>query len=692
MQLPFHNYPYTDFHELNLEWMLKKIKEINTKVDNFITLNSLVFADPLQWDITTSYATNTIVIDENGDAYLSVKPVPDGVLLSNTEYWIEVFNFSEYVEKANKNLTDHYEKNVDRATANYVAGDWIVWNDVLYKVTADINEGAALVVDTNLEHFTVEDFLKDFITTVNGTILQYKNDIDASEIAYRNQLAQDVSDTTASLQAQLNTAIAGVTVDSEVINARVGADGIAYSTLGDAIRTQVGNTYYRRLKVNNVPTALDVNVSISANKPIYWRPISTTQASVTKMQMYGKTSGGTFEDLGTVVIGEEAVTVPVNNYVGFRVVGDPYVSGYYDFVIDWCQPEEPSLIEKLTEMSVKDEFLSEYFKRYTSNTNNYDIAMQISSGSSISWRAVDANANYIQCYAFKPDSTYDNLGLCRMGEMKTVTASTDYVMLRFVSDPYGITPFTFDLYVSSDSGQTLIKDMESLAKFNMFGRSTCKIFKKVVCCGDSYTSGYIDLGGGVFSNTNEQFAWPHYMQTLTGNEYVNCSASGATVLSWPTDPRGLPKATAAGNTQAYIIGLGLNDVNSVSLGSSTDIGDQNPTTYYGGLAKIVRDLNALNPNAKIFINTMPITGGSYDSFNQAIRDVVSAYENIYPVFLIDLVDYIYIYKNSILVADAMNGHYTAIGYEQFAEIYAYILSNYINQHISDFQDVFDIPF
>ena len=47
----------------------------------------------------------------------------------------------------------------------------------------------------------------------------------------------------APLQAQLDEAIAGVTVDSEVINARVGYDGSEYATAGAAIRGQVSDLH-----------------------------------------------------------------------------------------------------------------------------------------------------------------------------------------------------------------------------------------------------------------------------------------------------------------------------------------------------------------------------------------------------------------------------------------------------------------
>ena len=55
--------------------------------------------------------------------------------------------------------------------------------------------------------------------------------------------------------------------------------------------------------------------------------------------------------------------------------------------------------------------------------------------------------------------------------------------------------------------------------------------------------------------------------------------------------------------------------------------------------------------------------------------------------LLDLYAYKDLYNNVTLTNDLVGGHYTALGYEQFAEILNYILSNYINDNIDDFQDV-----
>lgn len=225
--------------------------------------------------------------------------------------------------------------------------------------------------------------------------------------------------------------------------------------------------------------------------------------------------------------------------------------------------------------------------------------------------------------------------------------------------------------------------------------TTAKIFKKVVCCGDSYTSGHIQLSGGSAYGTNFEFAWPHYMETATGNSWINCGFSGANVWTWMERAEGLQKAQQAGPVQAYNIGLMINDQSDsergVPLGTVDDIGTENHT-YYAGMSKLIRELNTISPTAKIFVDTCPQDGEQFPQYNQAVKDIVEAYENTYPVYLLDLHEHKDMYNVASLTSDRVNGHYTAIGYEQFAEIMMTIMSNYINTHITDFQDVFEIPY
>jgi lysophospholipase L1-like esterase len=221
--------------------------------------------------------------------------------------------------------------------------------------------------------------------------------------------------------------------------------------------------------------------------------------------------------------------------------------------------------------------------------------------------------------------------------------------------------------------------------------NSCSIFRKVVCCGDSFTAGYIGTNDNNIVQTNYDFSWPAFMARLTGNEYVNCGHSGRDVLTWQTSEKGLLKAQAAGKAQAYLIGLGLNDAVKVTLGTAADIGTD-AQTYYGGMSKIIRELNAISPTAKIFVQTIPSDYVVYMQYSEAVRAIVDAYKNTYPVHLLDLYEYKSLYKTNKLTGDAIMGHYTAIGYQQFAENLRYVWSDYINQHISEFQDVYLIPY
>ena len=77
----FEHFPYTNFHDLNLDWIVHELEKLTTDVQDFISINAIKYADPIQWDITSQYEKNTVVLDKDGNAYLSVQPVPAGVSL-----------------------------------------------------------------------------------------------------------------------------------------------------------------------------------------------------------------------------------------------------------------------------------------------------------------------------------------------------------------------------------------------------------------------------------------------------------------------------------------------------------------------------------------------------------------------------------------------------------------------------------
>lgn len=90
----FDKYPYSNFHELNLDWLINRMKELDIAFDEFKVVNHITFSG--QWDITKQYPAWTIVSDNN-IGYVSIQPVPVGVTLTDTNYWVEVIDYTAQI-------------------------------------------------------------------------------------------------------------------------------------------------------------------------------------------------------------------------------------------------------------------------------------------------------------------------------------------------------------------------------------------------------------------------------------------------------------------------------------------------------------------------------------------------------------------------------------------------------------------
>ena len=83
----FNNFPYTNFHEINLDWLIKEMVNLKNYIEKYTAVNKVSYYGI--WDITKQYPQWAVV--SNGDkSYMSSKAVPQGIDIVNGDFWIEL--------------------------------------------------------------------------------------------------------------------------------------------------------------------------------------------------------------------------------------------------------------------------------------------------------------------------------------------------------------------------------------------------------------------------------------------------------------------------------------------------------------------------------------------------------------------------------------------------------------------------
>lgn len=182
----FENFPYTNFHKLNLDWILSTIKKLDSEINEFVQTNVLTYAEPIQWDITTQYAKNTVVVGPDGTAYMSIAPVPTNILLTNTDYWQPIFTYSETVTVLKKQIAAADMGDSKTALVSVLRGGLFWQLNTLYRAKKAITAGDGFIVGSNCELCTVEEAIKNIIAPASDIGRSGKNVADsAAETAKR---------------------------------------------------------------------------------------------------------------------------------------------------------------------------------------------------------------------------------------------------------------------------------------------------------------------------------------------------------------------------------------------------------------------------------------------------------------------------------------------------------------------------
>lgn len=97
-----NNWPYSDIHSMNLDWVLAELKKMDIKLEQMDLFFPHVSAwNNGEWDIDHYYQMNEIVTNGN-DIYIAKKNVPPDENINNTAYWMLIATVDDMSNKVNK--------------------------------------------------------------------------------------------------------------------------------------------------------------------------------------------------------------------------------------------------------------------------------------------------------------------------------------------------------------------------------------------------------------------------------------------------------------------------------------------------------------------------------------------------------------------------------------------------------------
>ena len=241
----FEHFPYTNFHDLNLDWIVQELEKLTVDVRDFISINAIKYANPIQWDITSQYEKNTVVLDKDGNAYLSVKPVPAGVSLDRTEYWTNIGNFSALWESVKEAITIPDEGHETTASAPRAVNDLVWVNNKLLETTSPMIAGDTYVIGSNCRIYSMQIFLTETLEALKDETSARESADAALQQSIENETAARESADTALQQSIENMKKAYMTniKDFGAVGDGVTDDTEAFSQAVESARQNSGAVY-----------------------------------------------------------------------------------------------------------------------------------------------------------------------------------------------------------------------------------------------------------------------------------------------------------------------------------------------------------------------------------------------------------------------------------------------------------------
>lgn len=258
-------------------------------------------------------------------------------------------------------------------------------------------------------------------------------------------------------------------------------------------------------------------------------------------------------------------------------------------------------------------------------------------------------------------------------ETESVTYKIPYPMYVIISSQQSV-PIQYTIVEDN----SLIPEMISLSLFTHFG-----------VIGDSYASGNIYYDDTY--KTDYSHSWGQLIAKKFGTFCTNYSKGGLSTRTWLTDSKGLPLVLSSEPEDVYYLALGINDAWSLGidyLGSLSDITshisyEDYPDTFYGNYGRIIEQIIAHAPRAKLMLFTLAQTGEPNPQFSTAIQEIANHYKIPCAVELEDVFFTSPLFKDFLI-----GGHPSGLGYGGMATAMERLIINTVVSNAAYFNDIY----
>ena len=228
------------------------------------------------------------------------------------------------------------------------------------------------------------------------------------------------------------------------------------------------------------------------------------------------------------------------------------------------------------------------------------------------------------------------------------------------------------------------------------------ILGTVGCIGDSLSSGEHEIkrGGNTIYYDMYDYSWGQFLARKCGLKVYNFSRGGLSAHTFHEYANYCQAFHPEKACKAYIVALGVNDMNHLDTLYPDGFGDmsdvdfddftKNRPTFVGDYVKILGRIRDLQPEAKIFLFTVPRSDGGknkelFDRHAEFIRTLPQYIKNTY---VLDFRKYAPDYDAADFKEKYyLHGHMNAMGYKYTADMVATYIDYIIRKHPQDFRRI-----